>query len=60
MAYEDLSDEDKVLQAIEFVARGASMPAVLVEFLKSIGLHELITAPQEITDDRHNDQGNSA
>lgn len=59
MAYEDLSDEDKLLQAISFVARGASMPAVLVEFLKSIGLYELITAPQENMNDRHLNQGDT-
>lgn len=60
MAYEDLSDEDKLLQAIGFVARGASMPVVLVDFLRSIDLYELITAPQEIKDDGHIDQRDSA
>ena len=54
--YENLSDEDKVLYAIGFVARGTPMPAVLSQFLKSNGLYELITEPQEIVDDGHTDQ----
>lgn len=54
--YEDLSDEDKVLHAISFVARGTTMPAVLMQFLKDNGLYELITEPQEIVIDGHTDQ----
>jgi hypothetical protein len=57
--YEDLSDEDKVLYAISFVARGTQMPAVLMQFLKDNGLYELITEPQEILDDGHSDKGPS-
>ena len=45
--YEDLSDEDKVLVAIEFVARGQHIPAALTDFLKEEGLYELIMNPQE-------------
>ncbi len=47
MAYENLSDEEKVIEAIGFVARGAVMPTVLKEFLESINLYELIANPVE-------------
>ncbi|QOE32094.1 hypothetical protein CPT_Palo_035 [Rhizobium phage Palo] len=45
MAYEHLSDEDKVLTAIEFVAQGAAIPPALRSFLEDTGLYELITNP---------------
>lgn len=48
--YEELSDEDKVLTAIEFVARGMEIPKPLADFLKSHGnLYELIVNPQELS-----------
>lgn len=48
MSYEDLSDEDKVLTAIEFVARGAAMPYQLRTFLENEGLYDMIVQPQII------------
>lgn len=48
--YEDLSEEDKVLTAIGFVARGMDIPPVLKEFLIQEDLYELIVNPQEIAD----------
>ncbi len=48
MAYEHLSDEDKVMEAIRFVARGVTMPTQLKEFLVEQNLYELIVNPQEI------------
>jgi len=48
--YDDLSGEDKVLNAIGFVARGMEIPQVLKDFLIEEGLYELIVNPQE-TDD---------
>lgn len=50
MAYENLSDEEKVIEAIGFVARGAVMPTVLKEFLESIKLYDLIANPVELND----------
>ena len=50
MSYENMSDEDKVLQAIEFVARGAVMPHQLRSFLEEQGLYELIVQPTQIGD----------
>lgn len=41
-AYEQLTDEEKVIQAIEFVAEGQPLPDVLVEFLKAEGLYDKI------------------
>jgi hypothetical protein len=49
--YADLSPEDKVLTAIEFVARGTELPLPLAQFLRDEGLYELITQPQEDADD---------
>ena len=48
MSYDDLSDEDKVLTAIEFVARGAAMPVQLRTFLENEGLYNVIVQPQVI------------
>lgn len=42
MAYADLSDEDKLEQAIRFVAVGQPLPAVLEQFLRENNLYELI------------------
>lgn len=45
MAYEDLSDEDKIEQAIKFVAVDQPLPETLVRFLKEVGLYDLIVGP---------------
>ena len=45
MAYDDLSDEDKIEQAIKFVAYDQPLPATLVAFLKEVGLYDLIVSP---------------
>lgn len=45
MSYEDLSDEDKVLTSIGFVASGTPLPAALRDFLKKEELYEAIVAP---------------
>ncbi len=51
MAYEHLSDEDKVSEAIRFVARGTSLPRQLEDFLRQEGIYELIVNPQELHDE---------
>ncbi|QOE32150.1 hypothetical protein CPT_Paso_033 [Rhizobium phage Paso] len=48
-AYRDLSDEDKLAVAIDFVARSATMPDVLVHFLHEQGLYEIIVAPKGVS-----------
>lgn len=48
MSYEHLSDEDKVLEAIKFVARGVTMPHQLKEHLEANQLYELIVNPINI------------
>lgn len=45
MSYEHLSDEDKVITAIGFVARGVTMPYQLREFLEKQNLYDLVTNP---------------
>ena len=45
MAYNDLSDEDKIEQAIKFVAIDQPLPASLTAFLKEVGLYDLIVSP---------------
>lgn len=50
MSYQDLSDEDKLAQAITFVAIGQVLPQALIEFLKEQNLYDVITQP-EIYDD---------
>ena len=45
MAYNDLSDEDKLEQAIQFVALGQPLPPVLEAFLKENNLYDLIVNP---------------
>lgn len=48
MSYQALSDEDKIIEAIRFVARGETIPTVLKQFLDKEGLYELIVNPQEL------------
>lgn len=43
--YTGLSDEDKLMQAIEFVAVNQPIPPELEVWLRDNGLYELITAP---------------
>lgn len=45
MSYTDLSDDDKIMKAIEFVAIGQPLPTELADWLKDNGLYELITQP---------------
>lgn len=45
MAYDELSDEDKIEQAIKFVAVDQPLPEPLVRFLKEVGLYDLIVSP---------------
>lgn len=51
MAYSDLSDEDKIEQAIKFVAVGTPLPVVLADFLKEINLYDLIVTPGVVQDE---------
>jgi hypothetical protein len=50
--YTELSDEDKLETAINFVAVGQSLPEPLVEFLKSAGLYEAITLPRTVLNEQ--------
>lgn len=50
MSYELLSDEDKIIQAFDFVARGVPLPNVIADFLKREGLLDAIMRPVEIKD----------
>lgn len=43
--YKELSDEDKLMQAIEFVAVDQPIPPELEAWLRENNLYELITAP---------------
>lgn len=45
MSHADLSDEDKIIEAISFVAVGQPLPEVLETFLRSVGLYEAIVNP---------------
>lgn len=56
MAYQDMSDEDKIEQAIKFVALGQPLPTVLETFLKEAGLYDLILYPP--TGDTSNAEAN--
>lgn len=62
MSYESMSDEDKILQAFDFVARGVPIPNTIAEFLRMEGLYDAIISPVEITDgeDRDPSLGSSA
>lgn len=51
MAYQELSDEDKLAQAITFVAVGHPLPVVLADFLREQGLYDAIVQPGVIHDD---------
>ena len=46
MSYRDLSDEDKLEQAIAFVALGHPLPHELAEFLRTENLYEVVTQPE--------------
>lgn len=48
MSYKDLNDEQKLEEAIKFVATGQPMPDALVKFLKESELYELVTVPKDI------------
>lgn len=48
MTYRDLSDEDKIELAIEFVAVEQPLPQELVKFLREQGLYDLIVTPGDI------------
>lgn len=45
MSHADLSDEDKLMEAIKFVALGQPMPKALETFLRENKLYDLITSP---------------
>jgi len=45
MNYTDLSDEDKLVCAINFVATGQPLPQVLIEFLREHNLFDAVTKP---------------
>lgn len=47
MGYKDLSDEDKIEEAIKFVAMGQELPAELSGFLKENELYDYIMQPVE-------------
>lgn len=51
MSYETLSDEDKIITAIGFVARGVALPVQLRQFLEAENLYEAITNPLEVNID---------
>jgi hypothetical protein len=48
LSYKDLDDEQKLEEAIRFVATGHPIPNALVEFLKEAQLYELVTSPRDI------------
>lgn len=43
--YDQLSDEAKLELAIDFVAKGSELPEKLAEFLRELGLYQLIVNP---------------
>lgn len=45
MSHKDLSDEDKIIEAINFVALGQPLPEPIERFLKEAGLYESIVNP---------------
>lgn len=47
MSYRDLSDEDKLAQAVMFVAVGTPLPAVIEQFLRDNELYDAIVNPDE-------------
>ncbi len=46
MSHADLSDEDKLEEAIRFVAVGQPLPEVLKVFLEAAGLYDMIVNPK--------------
>jgi hypothetical protein len=48
LGYEALTDEEKIEEAIRFVAAGQPMPKVLEDFLRSVDLYDSIVNPQEV------------
>lgn len=48
LSYTDLSDEQKLEEAINFVATGQPLPTTLTEFLNEAGLYDLITRPKGV------------
>lgn len=48
MSLDDLSDEDKLEQAIYCVAHSQPLPPVLEKFLREQGLYEIITNPGSV------------
>ena len=45
MTHKDLSDQDKLTEAIKFVAIGQPLPEALKSFLVEAGLHDSVTQP---------------
>lgn len=50
MSYESMSEEDMILQAFDFVARGVPIPNRIAQFLKDEGLYDAINNPVELAD----------
>lgn len=48
MRYADLSDEDKIRLAIDFVAQNQPLPETLTSFLVEAGLYDAIANPKVI------------
>ena len=48
MGYNDLTDEDKLEEAINFVATDQPLPEALKEFLVEAGLYDLVMNPVEV------------
>ena len=52
MTYKELSDEDKIMQAMQFIAVGQPIPWALEEFLREADLWEvLVPNTEEDTED---------
>lgn len=50
MSYESMSEEDMILQAFDFVARGVPIPNRIAQFLRDEGLYDAINNPVELAD----------
>lgn len=48
MGYTDLTDEDKLEEAIKFVATGQPLPKPLEDWLRAEGLYDLVINPKEM------------
>lgn len=57
MSYQDLSEIDKIEQAIEFVALGQPLPDVLEAFLVASGLYDQIVNPGILESTTYEDNG---